>query len=150
MEFTLPNSGLVAGCSTEFVICYPGYVGNSLLPNVPYLAAALTQPVQFHNPQLGSTALAAVNGASFGSPISPGAWASVFGDFSGVEPAVAASLPYGTSLGGVQVQVNGVPATLLAVSPSHSISRFRRQPQSVARRLRSACRAMVWPREPGR
>lgn len=131
VEFTLPNSGLVASCSTEFFVCYPGYAGNSLLPDVPvayssadyfarydpYLAAALTQPVEFHNPQPGAAAQA-VNGASFGSPISPGEWATVFGNFSGVAPVLAGSLPYQTSLGGVQVQVNGVPAPLLAVSPS--------------------------------
>lgn len=132
VEFTLPNSGLAASCSTEFFICYPGYAGNSLLPDVPvsyssadyfarydpYLAAALTQPVQFFHPQPGSAAPATVNGASFGSPISPGEWATVFGDFSGVAPALADPLPYKTSLGGAQVQVNGVPAPLLAVSTS--------------------------------
>jgi uncharacterized protein (TIGR03437 family) len=128
----LPYSALVVSCSTNHYVMYPGYPENSMLPDVPvsyssadyfarydpFLAAALTWPVQYFNPQPGSAAPATVNGASFGSPISPGAWATVFGDFSGVTPALATSLPYGTSLGGVQVQVNGAPAPLLAVSPT--------------------------------
>jgi uncharacterized protein (TIGR03437 family) len=132
VEITLPNSGMVASCSTEFFICYPGYVGNSLLPDVlvsyssadyfarydPYLAAALAQPVRFSNPEPGASAGTAVNAATFGSPISAGEWATVFGDFSGAATAAAASLPLETNLGGVQVQLNGVPAPLLAVSPS--------------------------------
>jgi uncharacterized protein (TIGR03437 family) len=128
----LPYSGLVVSCSTRYYVTYPGYTGNSFLPDLPvayssadyfarydpYLAAALTWPVEYFNPQPGSAAPATVNGASFASPISPGEWATVFGDFSGVAAALADSLPYQTTLGGAQVQVNGVPAPLLAVSPS--------------------------------
>lgn len=82
----------------------------------PYLAAALTQPVTFHNSPAGAAAQTVVNGASFGRVVSPGEWASLFGDFSGVAPATAWSLPYTSNLGGVEVQVNGVAAPLLAVS----------------------------------
>ena len=130
--FNLPNSGLNVSCSTRYYTIYPGNSGNTILPDVPvpmssadyfarydpFLAAALAQPATFHAPQPGSAAEAAVNGASFGSPISPGGWATVFGNFSGVATASAASPPYQTSLGGVQVQVNGVPAPLSAVSAS--------------------------------
>jgi hypothetical protein len=131
---TLPNSGLSVSCSTMY-FRYSNYTGNSLLPDVPvsmssadyfgrsdpFLTAALVQPVQFHTPQPGTSALNVVNTASLGTPISPGEWASVLGNFSGIAPEAAASLPYPTSLGGVQVQVNGVAAPLLAVSPSQIV-----------------------------
>ena len=130
--FTLPNSGLAGSCSTKYFTCYPGFAGNSLPPDVPvsyssadyfarydpYLAAALTQPVAVHNGWPGAAARTAVNGASFASPISPGEWATVYGDFPGVAPEIAGSLPLQTSLGGVQVQVNGTPAPVLAVTSS--------------------------------
>jgi uncharacterized protein (TIGR03437 family) len=130
--FSLPNSGLEFSCSTQFIGTYPGYAGDTLMPNLPvamssadYFAnydpfptAALMQPGPFYTPQAGGAAPAIVNAASFGGPISPGEWAAVFGDFSGVTAETAAALPFPTSLGGVQVQVNGVAAPLLAVSPS--------------------------------
>ncbi len=60
-----------------------------------------------------------VNGASFqpGFPIAPGSYAQVFGNFAGF-PRASADLtgPLPTSLGGVQVFVQGVAAPLYATS----------------------------------
>jgi uncharacterized protein (TIGR03437 family) len=60
-----------------------------------------------------------VGNAASGLPqISPGALASVYGtNFAGAEYR-AQSLPLGTSMGGVTVTVNGVPAPLLYVGPT--------------------------------
>jgi uncharacterized protein (TIGR03437 family) len=130
--FTLPNSGILATCSTRLIPAPPGYPGDTLQPDVavpmssadyfanydPFLIAALTQPSSFYTPQPVGAAPVTVNAASFGSPISPGAWATVFGDFPGVSTQTAAALPFPTSLDSVQVQVNGVAAPLLVVSPS--------------------------------
>ncbi|HTQ55926.1 MAG TPA: IPT/TIG domain-containing protein [Bryobacteraceae bacterium] len=130
--FNLPNSGLRVTCSTRYYTVISGYTKDSVLPDVPvsyssadyfarydpFLAAALTLPARFSNPQPGTGYPVIVNGASFGMLISPGEWATAFGDFAGVTTAVAESVPYGTSLSGVQVQVNGTPAPLLAVTPS--------------------------------
>ncbi len=62
-----------------------------------------------------------VNGASFapvGNPISPGELITIFGSGLANSTDVAANLPFPTSLGGVQVSVNGTNAPVYAVSPA--------------------------------
>ena len=131
IEFNLPNSGLTVSCSTKHFIMYPGYVGNSLQPDVPvpyssadyfarhdpFLMAALAWPAVYQPPQTVGAAPATVSAASFGSPVSPGSLAAVFGNFPGVSAATASSLPVATQLAGVHVAVNGVAAPLLGVWP---------------------------------
>jgi uncharacterized protein (TIGR03437 family) len=58
-----------------------------------------------------------VNAASFGVLLAPGGLASLFGVELAVETLAASELPLPTTLGGVRVQVNGVDAPLLFVSP---------------------------------
>jgi len=57
-----------------------------------------------------------VNAASFerALPVSPGCWATAFGDFQsvGVLPTAAQQTPFPTTLGGVEVRVNGIAAPL--------------------------------------
>jgi uncharacterized protein (TIGR03437 family) len=60
-----------------------------------------------------------VNAASFappGAPVSPGSFVTLFGNGLAPKPATAAALPFPTSMGGVQVTVNGTPAPLYFVS----------------------------------
>lgn len=58
-----------------------------------------------------------VNAASFAPQVSPGALASVFGvNFTGTK--AGASVPLGTILGGVTVNVNGRAAPILYVTPN--------------------------------
>jgi uncharacterized protein (TIGR03437 family) len=61
--------------------------------------------------------VAVVNGASFLArfPVGPGSLVSAFGTFTGAANADAASLPLGTTLGTVQVLVDGTATPLLAV-----------------------------------
>ena len=132
VETALPNSWLYIDCSTQFFICYPGYTGNSLRPDVPVpmssadyfarhdpsLLAALAWPARYQPPQAIGGSLATVNAASFGSPVSPGGLASVLGDFPGVSSTPAGSTPLVTQLAGVRVEVNGVAAPLLGVWPT--------------------------------
>lgn len=54
------------------------------------------------------------NAADYG-PISPGATACLFGSNFASEPATGASTPLPTSLGGVSVSINGLPAPLIYV-----------------------------------
>jgi uncharacterized protein (TIGR03437 family) len=73
-------------------------------------------------PVLAQTSVAIVNGASFkaGFPVSPGSWASAFGDFASVGITTETQngvLPVPTTLGGVQVLVNNVAAALNYVGP---------------------------------
>ena len=66
------------------------------------------------------SAYGAVNAASFappGNPASPGGFLTLFGARLAEAMTVAGGLPFPTSLGGVQVLVNGTPAPLYFVSP---------------------------------
>jgi hypothetical protein len=128
-RFILQYSGLVVSCSTQFFICYPGYTGNSLRPDVPvpmssadyfarqdpFLLAALVWPARYQAPQAASGSPATTNAASFAASVSPGGLASVFGNFPGVSSAATGSMPLGTELAGARVEVNGVAAPLLGV-----------------------------------
>lgn len=69
----------------------------------------------FLNPQ------GVLNGASFappGYPVSPGGLITVFGTGFGTQTAQTKTLPFPTTLGGVQMTVNGVAAPLYSVTPS--------------------------------
>ena len=61
------------------------------------------------------------NAASFSpftSSVAPGEFVTLFGSGLSDSTAVATSLPFQTTLGGVQVLVNGQPITLYSVSPT--------------------------------
>lgn len=69
----------------------------------------------FVNPQ------GVLNGASFappGYPVSPGGLITLFGTGFGTQTVQAKSLPFPTTLGGVQMAVNGVAAPLYSITPS--------------------------------
>jgi uncharacterized protein (TIGR03437 family) len=61
--------------------------------------------------------IAIVNSASFrgDQPISPGAWASAFGNFAGVSTTTAPAFPLPKTLAGVRVTVDGVDAAVYDV-----------------------------------
>ena len=63
---------------------------------------------------------AAVNGASFaaGAPLAPGSIASAFGTNLSSSGGAASSVPWPTTLGGATVQMNGITAPLVYVSPT--------------------------------
>lgn len=57
------------------------------------------------------------NGAGFGSALSAGSWATLFGTFAGVSQTTGAT-PVGTNLAGVTVTVASLPAPVYFVSTS--------------------------------
>ncbi len=66
-----------------------------------------------------------VNSASFakdasghGSATAPGSLVSIFGSFAGASMADADTVPFSTSLGGVSVTFNGIPAPVRDVGPT--------------------------------
>jgi uncharacterized protein (TIGR03437 family) len=67
-------------------------------------------------PLCAQSTVAVVNAASFEPqfPVAPGAWATAFGNFAsvGVSNTSATSVPFPTTLGGVQVFVNNVAAPM--------------------------------------
>lgn len=67
-------------------------------------------------PLAAQPTVAVVNAATFDGqfPLSPGCWATAFGDFAsvGVSTTFADAVPFPTALGGVQVLVDGVPAPM--------------------------------------
>jgi uncharacterized protein (TIGR03437 family) len=67
-----------------------------------------------------------VNGASFRAeqPLATGSWATAYAAIGGAAKATAASSPYPTSLGGVQVLVDGKPAPLYYVDPGQNQINF--------------------------
>jgi uncharacterized protein (TIGR03437 family) len=69
--------------------------------------------------------LGVVNAASFaksasgaGSAVAPGSLIQIYSSLAGASEASAASAPFQTSLGGVSVTFDGVPAPIQAVAPS--------------------------------
>jgi uncharacterized protein (TIGR03437 family) len=65
--------------------------------------------------------LGVLNAASFappGYPVSPGGFVYLYGSGLATQTAVATAFPFPSTLGGVQVTVNGLPARLYAVSPN--------------------------------
>lgn len=84
---------------------------NFITVTIAVVAALLMLPALQAQPSV-----AVVNAASFsaGFPLSPGCWASAFGDFAsvGVLDTLAQSVPFPTVLGGVQVFVNNVEAPM--------------------------------------
>ena len=86
------------------------------------LLLALSLSLATISPALAQPSVAIVNGASFKPdfPVSPGSWASAFGDFASVGITTETQngvLPVPTTLGGVQVLVNNVAAPLNYVGP---------------------------------
>lgn len=87
------------------------------------LLFALSLALAMIAPALAQPSVAIVNGASFkpSFPISPGSWASAFGDFSSVGITTETQngvIPVPTTLGGVQVLVDNVASPINYVGPS--------------------------------
>ncbi len=100
----------------------PGTYTGTVTLNSNAVNGPTTVPVQFDvvakgNPVLTSGGV--VNNATFagGDPLGRGTIAAVFGEqFIYSDPVAATSLPLGTTMGGVRVLVNNVPAPVYFVS----------------------------------
>jgi uncharacterized protein (TIGR03437 family) len=100
---TFATTGIDVFSTTSYEL----YFGAKLLPQ--------SGTGVFVNPQ------GVLNGASFappGYPVSPGGLITLFGTGLGTQTAQAQSLPFPTTLAGVQMSVNGVAAPIYSVTPS--------------------------------
>ncbi len=99
----------------------PSHIGFTKVSARPF--AISTRGLANWSFQLTPTALpeinygGVVNGASGGSAISPGSYASIYGTMLAPETASAALTPLPVTLGAATVLVNGVPAPAYYVSP---------------------------------
>jgi uncharacterized protein (TIGR03437 family) len=59
----------------------------------------------------------AKDSSGLGSPVAPGSLVTIFGSFPGATLADADTVPFSTSLGGVSVTFNGIPAPIRNVVP---------------------------------
>lgn len=106
------------GLATKAGIYFPHDVAVDASGNV-YIADTENNVVRILKP--GPPAISAngvVNAASFKSPVSPGALATVFGTSFASQNIGSFSLPLPASLGGVTVNVNGKAAPVLYVTPN--------------------------------
>ena len=78
-------------------------------------APSLSGTGVFLNPQ---GVVNAASSAAFTSPVAPGEFITLYGTGMASQTAMAASLPFPTSLGGVTVTVNGLAMPLQYVSPT--------------------------------
>lgn len=130
-SFALPNSGLTVVYTT--VAVQTNYQsGGAVMPDLlmplrsweffslhdPVLAAVLADSDPDPTPATSAVAVLNAAGQRQGTAVSPGSLASAFGDFSAAASADASGLPLPTTLGGVQLLVNGTSAQLLATRPA--------------------------------
>jgi len=99
----------------------PSHIGFTKVSAKPFIVS--TRGLANWSLQLTPTALpeinygGVVNGASGGSVISPGSYASIYGALLAPTTASASLTPLPTTLGNATVLVNGVPAPAYYVSP---------------------------------
>jgi len=82
--------------------------------------AAFAQPTIVPGGVLNSASFAKT-AAGTGTPVAPGSLVTIFGTGLGDTTAVADTIPYSTSLGGLTVTFNGIPAPLVEVIPAAQI-----------------------------
>jgi uncharacterized protein (TIGR03437 family) len=104
------------GAATKAGLYFPHDVSVDKSGNL-YIADTANNVIRMLQPQAPAIfANGVVNGARFKAPIAPGELASIFGT-SFANQNQGATLPIGTSLGGVSVSVNGKAAPILYVTP---------------------------------
>ena len=133
LPYTLPNSGLRMSISSQLFSPFgPGVTPPAVAPDIRVYrdsadVFARFDPILFAvfalkdgRPLSADRDGAVVSAASLraGSVHSPGSLATVFGDFTGVVPAAASTIPLPETLSDVRVFVGGKPAPLLYVGPS--------------------------------
>jgi uncharacterized protein (TIGR03437 family) len=121
LEFPLAADGTFSGSSSFYGL---GAGGNFLVgagngTNYQLTLYTKARPVSgtgvFLNPQ---AIVNAANNIPFTAQVSPGELVSAYGSGLAAQTTTATSLPFPTTLGGVQVMVNGTAAPIYYVSPT--------------------------------
>jgi uncharacterized protein (TIGR03437 family) len=108
LSLSVNPTGLVAGTYSDLVTVLGG--GTTQVIFVGLIVSVKTGPT--------ITVGGLVNGASYAQSVAPGSLMSIFGTNLSPVTASASSVPLPTSLAGINVTLNGVPAPLYFVSPT--------------------------------
>ncbi|HYL76719.1 MAG TPA: hypothetical protein VEU96_21065 [Bryobacteraceae bacterium] len=93
-------------------------LGDSMYTATGKLASVSTQLTTTAMPEIGAGGIVNVGNYAAGARLAPGTPAAIFGVNLASAAVAATNVPLTTTLGGVQVLVNGVPAPLYYVSPT--------------------------------
>jgi uncharacterized protein (TIGR03437 family) len=113
--YSTPDMNYVVGNGIRIGSGIGPYLGLSLALQAPAMSSSLSTTGVFLNPQ---GIVNAGSSAPFTAGLAPGELFTLYGDnlASGIQ--VASAAPFPTTLGNVQVTVNGVPAPIYYVTPA--------------------------------
>ena len=121
--YTIPSNGAYASPATNYVVGSGIRIGSGIGPflgisvalQAPTMSSSLSTTGVFLDPQ------GVVNAGSFApftAGVAPGELLTLFGANLASGLQVASAIPFPTTLGKVQVMINGVPAPIYYVSPA--------------------------------
>jgi uncharacterized protein (TIGR03437 family) len=112
LQAVIPSSDLTAAGSGQVSVCTPPNNGGAIMDfsnATPFLVTSATPP------QIGANGI--VNAAGYTTQLAGGDIAALFGTNLAPAIAIAGAIPLPTSLNGVSVLVDGIPAPLFYISP---------------------------------
>jgi uncharacterized protein (TIGR03437 family) len=121
--YTLAANGTYSSPATNYVVGngirigsgIGPYLGLSVALQAPAMNSSLSTTGVFLNPQ---GIVNAGSSAPFTAGLAPGELLTLYGDNLASGTQVASAIPFPTTLGNVQVSVNGVPAPIYYVTPA--------------------------------
>jgi uncharacterized protein (TIGR03437 family) len=121
--YNVPSNGAYGNPSTNYVVGggirigsgIGPYLGLSVALQAPTMSSSLSSTGVFLNPQ---GVVNAGSSAPFTAGIAPGELLTLYGSGLASAPQVASAAPFLTSLGGVQVMINGISAPIYYVTPT--------------------------------
>ena len=121
--YSVPSNGAYSNPSMNYVVGggirigsgIGPYLGLSVALQAPTMSSSLSSTGVFLNPQ---GVVNAGSSAPFTAGIAPGELLTLYGSNLAAGLQVASAAPFLTSLGGVQVMINGIPAPIYYVTPT--------------------------------